>query len=87
MGIKGRNTWTYQEFKSMPHHERLRVCEASTDTVLSLIPYGCDVFLHILKNNSGYFHIYHSPIGLCDGNSVCTARNELRPCIYIYINK
>jgi len=35
MGETGRNTWTYQEFKGMPHYESLQVCEASTDTVLS----------------------------------------------------
>jgi len=35
MGETRRSTWTYQEFKSMPHYESLQVCEASTDTVLS----------------------------------------------------
>ena len=35
MGETRRSTWTYQEFKSMPHYESLHVCESSTDTVLS----------------------------------------------------
>jgi len=35
MGETRRNTWTYQEFESMPHYESLHVCEAPTDTVLS----------------------------------------------------
>jgi len=41
MGETRTNTWKYQAFKSMPHYESLHVFEASTETVLSLSPYGC----------------------------------------------
>jgi len=41
------------------------------------------VFVHILKVKSDNFHIEHSPIGLADGNTVSTARYELR--LYMYM--
>jgi hypothetical protein len=40
VGVTRINAWKYQEFKSMPHYERLHVCEASIETALSLIRYG-----------------------------------------------
>jgi hypothetical protein len=36
------------------------------------------VSLRILKSNSDYFHIHHSPIGLSDGNTISCAKYELR---------
>ena len=42
MGETKRNTWKYKEFKGMPHYKRLHVFEASTETVLSLCPHGCN---------------------------------------------
>jgi len=35
-----RNTWKYEEFKSISHYEDLHVCEASAETVMSFRPYG-----------------------------------------------
>ena len=51
MGETRRNTWTYQEFKSMPHYERLHVCEASTDTVLSCLSARIDVISKLLLSD------------------------------------
>jgi hypothetical protein len=41
------------------------------------------VFLHILKSNSDYFHIHHSPTGLSDRNTVSSARYDLG--LYMYM--
>jgi hypothetical protein len=57
MGETGRNTWTYQEFKGMPHYESLQVCEASTDTVLSCPSARIDVISKLLLSDFMRFDI------------------------------